>query len=66
MQVPAHHVDPVGTVSGVGVCTVQAHHVSEVHQRRALLFRTDLENTRAYFICPQLRPALGYMHLLKT
>lgn len=30
MEVATDHIDPVGAVAGIAVCTVQAHHVGQV------------------------------------
>lgn len=46
MEIAADHVDPVGAVAGVAVCTVKAHHVSQVGERGRLLVRADF----GYFV----------------
>ena len=50
MQVSAHYVDPVRTISGVRVCTVQAHHVSQVDKCWAFFFCTNLKKRQKNFI----------------
>lgn len=49
MQVSAHYVDPVRTISGVRVCTVQAHHVSQVDKCWAFFFCTNLKKQQKKF-----------------
>lgn len=44
MEIATDNVDPVGAVAGIAVCAVQAHHVSQVGERRRLLVCAHLGN----------------------
>lgn len=46
MEIAADHVDPVGAVTGIAVCAVKAHHVSQVGERGRLLICAHL----GYFV----------------
>lgn len=46
MEIPAHHADPGGAVSGVGVRFVQSHDVSEVGELGILLLEAYLHGNK--------------------
>lgn len=46
MQVSTHYVDPVRTVSGICVCTVQTHHVCQIDKCWAFFFCANLEKKK--------------------
>lgn len=47
VKIAAHHVDPGGAVSRVGVRFVQSHDMSEVGELGVLLLKADLHAKRA-------------------
>lgn len=60
MEVAANHVDPVGAVSRVAVCGVQAHHVRQIGQRGRLLLGADFGDA----VCHLLAERCGAVKVL--